>query len=272
MQVMLAVLAVWGAYVTGVHVVGGARRVVAPLQRSDVEPFARGVLLVVWHMVTWALALLTGAVALAAFAPRYGDLVVLGGLQAGGFAVVFLVVAKRELGAAIRLPQWLLLGPLAVGLLATLTARPAAIAAGLLVLLLAAAHVAWASGTPWPARDGLQLAAHVLPPSGRRRGAKLPSRALTLLVAAVLGAMSACLLVPQLGGWAATVMRYAVLAVSAVFAARGVGGLVYGAARREAGAAAGGTRSPFFVYDRLMYSPGCLLIAALAAVSTTGVR
>ena len=261
---------------------GGEKRVVKPLRDSTVDPFARGVLLVVWHMVTWALLTLTGAIALAAVSPRFGDLVAFAGLQAAGVSAVFVLVARRELGAAIRLPQWLLLGPLALGLLATQTDRPAAVAAGALVGLIGIGHLAWALGAPWPARDREQLAAHVIPRSGLARSglarsglarsglarSGLPSRAMTLAVTFVFLATSLCLVAPEVVvGRLVPGSHGLVIAIATVFALRGVGGLLYWSRRRES--RGGGAPSPFFGYNRFMYSPGCLFIAALAVASVT---
>lgn len=262
---MLIILAVWSGYITCVHTFGGARRVVAPFREAAIEPFARGTMLVVWHMVTWSLVTLTGALALAAFAPRFHDLVAFAAIQMAGFAVVFFVTSRRELGAGISLPQWLLIGPLALGLAATELPRSAALAAAVLVGLIGLGHLAWAFGAPWPARDRAQLTAHVFPrvdggggSSDRaKRFARLPSRSITLFVTLVFLVMSACL--------AATASRGAVLGIAAIFALRGVGGLLYWSRRRERSA----LPSPFYVYNRFMYSPGCLLIAALAAASVT---
>lgn len=284
MQTTLILLATWTGYITALHLVGGEGRVVKPLRAGKVDPFARGVLLVVWHMVSWALLTLTGAIALAAFSPRFGDLALFAGVQAAGFAVVFAVLARRELGAAIHLPQWLLFGPLALGLLATRTERPAAVAAGVLVGLIGVGHLAWALGAPWPARDREQLAAHVMPRSGLPRHggvgrvgrvgrvgsalpAGLPSRAMTLAVTLVFLAMSVCLVAPEVVGRFVPGSHAVVIAIATAFALRGVGGLLYWSRRRES--RGGGPPSPFFVYNRFMYSPGCLFIAALAAASVT---
>ncbi len=267
MRPTLVVLALWAGYITLVHVLGGARRVVTPLREAAVEPFARGTLLVVWHMVTWALVTLTAAIAVAAVDSRFENLVMFAGLQATGFSAVFVITSRRELGAAIRLPQWLLLGPLAFGLLATITDRSAALAAGALVGLIGLGHLAWALGVPWPARDRAQLSAHMLPRAGASRlPSRLPSRAITLVVTAVLFAMSACLVAPDLVAHVVPGVRWLVVAIAAVFALRGIGGLAYWTRRRESGPDA--APSPFFVYNRVLYSPGCLLIAALAATSS----
>lgn len=144
MKPTLVVLALWSAYVTAVHVFGGRTRVLRPFREATVEPFARATMLVVWHIATWGLAMLTGTLALAAFVPGLEGVVAFTGVQVFGFAAVFIVTSRRELGAAIRLPQWLLLGPLACGLLATTFAQPGAITAGILLAALGVGHVlAW---------------------------------------------------------------------------------------------------------------------------------
>jgi Protein of unknown function (DUF3995) len=256
MRLTLLVLALWAAYVTALHTSGGERRIVQPFRRARVAPpFVHGMVLVVWHMVTWALVTLTAAIAVAAWSPHGPALVILAAAQVAGFTVVFLVTSRRELGAALRLPQWLLLGPLALGLAATAAPRPGAVAAAILVALVGIVHVVWALGSPWPAADREELTAHVFPSSGRhQRSARLPSRAITLGVAAAFFTMSACLVRPGASRWL-------VLGIALVFAARGAGGLFLWRQAR------GAPSSPFHVYNRLMYSPCCLLVAALAAAS-----
>lgn len=195
-------------------------------------------------------------------------------LWAGYVAAVFILTTRGELGAVIRRLRRALLGPLALGLLATQTARPAAFVAGVLVGLIGVVHLAWAFGAPWPARDRERLVACVMPRRGEshlegslRSG--FPSRAMTLAVTCAFLGMSACLLVPETVARVVPGVRWLVLTVAAVFALRGVVGLVYWSRRRES---PGRTPSLFFVYNRIMYSPACLLIATLAAVSATSVR
>ena len=158
-----------------------------------------------------------------------------------------------------------------VGLLAAQSARPAAVASGALIGLIGGVHLLWVFGTPWPARDREQLVAYVMPRHGRsllesKPGSGFPSRAATLAVTCGFLAMSACLLTPPdalarlvPGG------RWLVLAIAGVFAMRGAFGLVYWSRKRESIL---GKPSVFLVYNRLVYSPACLLIAALAAAST----
>ncbi len=48
----------------------------------------------------------------------------------------------------------LLLAPAVLGLVAMQTARPAAVAAGVLIALIGLGHLAWALGVSWPALIG----------------------------------------------------------------------------------------------------------------------
>gem|GEM_PF-463836 len=251
--VTAAALAVWAAYVTGVHVFAGARRVLAPMVRAEMPAFARGTAVVVWHVVSWVLASIAVATAAAAFVPGGRALLAFAAVLAGGSTVIFVRGAKTSLGGAIRLPQWMLLGPLAVGLAAAafVPDHAAGVAVGLLLALVSAAHVAWAFGASWPARDAAELAAHVLPADAKRaRTPTLPSRAATLAVAVVLAFMAVSIVVVR-SPWPA-------VTIGGLFAARGLFGLIYPAWAR--------TRGPFGVYNRIMYSPACLLVATLAFI------
>jgi hypothetical protein len=269
MQATYAVMAVWAAYVGSVHIFGGEMRVVRPLRLAHVERFARGTLLAVWHMVTWALLTLTIAIALAAATPRLKDLIIFAGIQAAGFAAVFVAIARRELGAAIRLPQWLLLGPLAIGLLSAATPRPGAIAAGAMIGLLGLLHFAWALGFDWPARDRQELSAHVLPTTiAQTRAGRFAPRSMTFVVTFAFVAMSACVVAPELLGAAFPIRQSSLLAtIAGIFTLRGVGGLLYWAKRREPKASPVRPPSTFVLYNQIVYSPCCLLIAALIVAS-----
>lgn len=246
--IMLLVLALWAAYVTCVHIFGGARRVVAPFRHAEVDRFSRSTMLVVWHGTTWMLLTVTATFAIAAFVPAFQSAAMLGALQALGFAIVFLVTARRELGASIRLPQSALLGPMALGALTALVGarHGGPVAAGALVAAIALGHLAWTFGAAWPARDAEQLAQFVLP-----GGTRLPHRAVTGLVAVGLAAVSASLFAFGFTGRA----RALALAAAVVFALRGLAGYVVFARSPR----------PFSIYDRVVYSPGCLFIAALVA-------
>ena len=145
--------------------------------------------------------------------------------------------------------------------------------AGGLVGLLGLLHLVWALGAPWPARDREQLAAYVMPQVMPGQGARarlrgdFPSRAMTLAAMCAFFAMSACLVAPEIVARLLPGARWLVLGIAAVFALRGGGGLLFWSRRRESTRRA--APSPFFRYNRRFYSPACLVIATLAAVSAT---
>jgi Protein of unknown function (DUF3995) len=261
MQTTLTIMSVWAFYVLSVHLFAGEYRVVRPFRGAEVEPFARGTMLAVWHLVTWSLLALAVSVSAAALTHRLQTLVVFAGILSLGYSCAFATVSKRELGAAVRLPQWLLLGPLAVGLFATESGRPAAIAAATLIALLGLAHIAWLFGVSWPARDRGELAKYVLPPSPKARPLPMPGAAATTTVALVLLSIAATLLCPD---WLAGRSRPVALGIAFMFFSRALFGWLYWAPSRFKSPA------PFLAYDRWIYSPGCALIAALVGASAVG--
>ena len=108
-------LAVWSLYIVFVHVVGGGKRVLAPMLEATLPPFARATLIVVWHVTTMLLVLLAGMIAAAPFVTSPLPLLVLAIVLTVGFSVVFIRTARSELGAArsgspsgcsSRRPRW----------------------------------------------------------------------------------------------------------------------------------------------------------------------
>ena len=101
-------------------------------------------LFVVWHMVSFLL----GTTALLARVPRDAHpnpaLRFFAAAQLAFAAGIFIVRGQRTLGAGFALPQWILLGPLALAI-----AFPNEAAAATMVLL-ALLHVAWAFGVTFP--------------------------------------------------------------------------------------------------------------------------
>jgi Protein of unknown function (DUF3995) len=254
----LLVVAAWALYVAAVHVRGGTPRVISPLRGADLPDFARATLVVVWHATTLTLLVLAGSVVAAALSSHARPLLAFGLVQACGFGLIFWRVARREIGEPIRLPQWLLFGPLALALASSFTSHPAAVAASAMLVTLGLAHVAWAAGSAWPARDGAQLASYVVPEgfAARGGGRALPSRAATASVAVSLFGMAVAALAPAFDARA----RGGALAVSALFALRGVFGLLYTPWSPRA------SRQPFAVYNRVLFSPACLFVAAIIAL------
>ena len=133
-------------------------------------------------------------------------------------------------------------GPLTLALVAVLTAI------GLL-------HLGWAFGLVWPGTDQASLAATVV----GTRGAGMPSRIPTLLVAAAI--LTGAALVFVVGarvfrtGPAAAVALLAYLGLTAVFLLRGLSVFAPVVWRYAEG-------TPFHRLNQLVYSPLCLLIAA----------
>ena len=234
-------------FTLGVHGLAGQQRVVVPLLRGEVEPFARATLVVVWHMVTWTLALASAALLLAAFtAPAYAFAV---GVLCLGYALIFAWVAQRSFGSAIRLPQWILLGAVGVFALAGSAANPG-VSKGALAGVLGAlgfVHALWALGIAWPSRDAEGLAMAVI---GRRHG---PSALACWVVAFGLSAVGALLVVP-----APRAVRFC---IAGVFVLRGTLGFFEPAFRREI------RGTPYLVYSRYMYTPVALAIG-IAIAST----
>ena len=232
-------------FTLAVHGLVGQQRVVVPLLRGDVEPFARATLVVVWHMVTWTLALASAALLLAALtAPAYAFGV---GVLCSGYALIFAWVGQRAFGAAIRLPQWILLGAVGVFALAGSAASPGVCAGTLggVLFALGFVHALWALGVAWPSRDQESLAMAVV---GRKQG---PSALACWVVALGLSALGALLVVP-----APRAVRFC---IAAVFLLRGTLGFFEPLFRREI------QGTPYLVYSRYMYTPLALAIGVAIA-------
>jgi hypothetical protein len=217
-----------------VHLVAGQRFVVAALDAA-IEPFARATLLVVWHMVTWTLLLCAFALW---FADRRSAFLV--GALCAGYAGLFIAVAQRELQAAIRLPQWILLGAVAVFAFAGALEVGPSHAAAVLLASLALVHLGWALGVTWPARDRESLALAIIGRPVR------PSAFACVLVAACLSGMIWLLVVPN-PAWVR-------LIIAAIFIARGTLGFVEPMVRSEI------IGTPYLSYSRFMYTPLALAI------------
>jgi hypothetical protein len=221
-------------FAAAIHAFVGHRRVMTQLQASALDPFARATLTAIWHMVTWTFLVLAGGF-VAGGLVRGGDAIRIGaGLLAGGDAVILVVVAQRTFGAAIRLPQWIILGALGVYALIPRFAT-AALLGGLAVV-----HVAWALGARWPARDKHGLAMATI----GRRASSGPVACLTVAVA--VAGMTLALVVGPPPWLRAT--------IAAIFIARGTIGFVERWLRREI------RGTPYEAYSLLMYTPLALSI------------
>jgi hypothetical protein len=120
------------------------------------------------------------------------------------------------------------------------------------LLAIAAVHANWARGSAWPAPTHQHLAQAVI-----GRSSMPPPRASLAVAAALIAAGAIVAGVPGRGG---RMQRTGVAGVTAVLGLRGIVGLM-GRMPHE-------KRSPSFArWNRRLYSPLCLLLAALCAAS-----
>lgn len=268
MNVWFLLAAVLALLTSLLHAVGGERTIVRPLRR-DVDPARFAVIDVVWHMITWHL--LVTAIALAVMAFRSIDLLAdLLIVQWMGYVVTFLTLSIRRFKRALALPQWTLF--LALSVLTAAGAHPwpstpqlasaSALLSSVILSAIAALHVHWALGGLWPGHDRASLAQTVLggPPSAR-----LPGKALTLLVALALFGSAA--LVLHVSGWIPVpalppaLARAACWSLVGVLLVRGVFGF-FGTLLRPSTVG-----TPFARWNRVLYSPLCLGLSGLVAVA-----
>lgn len=221
-----------------------------------------------WHLLTWQFAVLGLASIFAAWlpSPTATTITLLVGASAVGHAAIMLVVGWRYFGDPWHLPQWTLFVPMAACSLAapyvgaitsSLAAGIAAALAAVLFSAIAGLHVAWALGSPFPARDRDALVATVV---GAPIGSPMPGRVATVVVAVGLVLMA---------GWTAAQgglvpspvpapwLRAGSLAIVVIFGLRGIGGFFEPALRPSI------RGTPYVRLSRWIYSPLALLIAAL---------
>ena len=140
-----------------------------------------------------------------------------------------------------------------------LTVSPARLVAAGTLAALAALHAAWATGSPWPARDRRRLAQLV---AGTEQ---MPGRAQCTAVACALVTSSA--LVAGLGG-ERSIARLARGVVCGAFLVRGGAGLTGSTQHLVSW-----TPGPEFVRrDRRWYGPLCLGIGVAVATSLARIR
>lgn len=106
---LVAIFSFW------LHTVVGHLQVFRPMQRLGGSPIARGTTAVCWHLTTFllgaqAIYLAAAAIGNFEFIALTWTLVVLNGAAAG----LFLAVSRGAYGRWTTLPQWSLLGPIAI--------------------------------------------------------------------------------------------------------------------------------------------------------------
>lgn len=235
---MIRVAAAFALYTACVHLFGGQKRVVAPMEQASFPAFARSTLFVVWHITSFLL------VTIAVVLGWFGDAIdpalrLVLAAQSGFAALLFLVRAQQVHGGGFPLPQWILLGPLALAIAAPRFAAPVVLVA------LAVVHVAWVFGVAWPSPSTKVAPTYVI---GWPESSRLPSTPATLTVAATLVGMAAVTLQGP---------RWAALATAAVLGLRGV----YGPFERWIRPSI--VKTPYLLLSAAFYSPLCLFLAAL---------
>lgn len=241
------------------HTFVGGRLVLAPVFAAKLSRLARGTMAAGWHFITYFLALNVVAAAFAAFPGNDTNLLLALALLNLPFAILFLSVSLFHFRSLSKLPQSSLLGT--IGLLAllayffpiTLPIKVGfALAAMLALLMIAAIHVAWAFGSPWPAANHQDLIELVV---GQERDQPFPGRAMTLAVAALLcvaaGLTLATALMPD-----SRLLQNLTWLLALVLALRGCLGFFEGRLRPWT------RRLPYHHWNRVLYSPLCLLLAA----------
>jgi len=108
-----------------VHTVAGHFNPVLPFLRAELDATVKATLYACWHMVTVTLVLSALALVGLGLSPGLAGASLLAAFLAGLYilyGLVFLVIGARwfRRGGLLRLPQWVLLGP--VGILAALGA------------------------------------------------------------------------------------------------------------------------------------------------------
>jgi hypothetical protein len=234
----MLILAAFALYVSLVHLVAGQKRVVVPLMADGIAAFPKSTLFVVWHMVSFMLVATAGMLVWLSAHPN-PPLRWFLAAQLAFAAAIFIVRASSAHGAGFALPQWILLGPLALCI--ALPDHGAAIT----LLLLALLHVAWAVGMVFPSPSRELAPTYVI---GWRAGAAMPSRGATVVVAIALVAMAYASLVGP---------RWSAFLVAAVLLGRGSFGFIEGRVRPSI------SKTPYKLLSRAFYSPLCLLLGAV---------
>ncbi len=236
------VLSAFTLYVSFVHLIMGQKHVVVPLEADAIAPFPKSTLFVVWHMVSFTLV---GTAVMLVYLEAHPNpplrLFLAAELAFG--AAIFIARAARVHGAGFALPQWILLGPLALCI-----ALPRA-GAPLTLVLLALMHVGWAAGMVFPSPSRELAPTYLI---GSRAGGLAPGRLATVLVAVTLCAMAYA----SLNG-----PRWAALIVAAVLLTRGAFGWIEGRVRPRI------AKTPYRFLSRAFYSPLCLLLGAVTLSS-----
>lgn len=108
------------ALTTAVHVLAGTPEIMGPIQNADLPPVAKSTAMVVWHMISLLLGVMTLALAYLARRPNAALALFILALQLS-FAALFMFYTLSTFGALFALPQWTVFALVAVLIIA---ARP----------------------------------------------------------------------------------------------------------------------------------------------------
>jgi hypothetical protein len=103
-----------GLAMTGIHVFIGGRLIAAPLLASNLADLPKFTLYLCWHGITIVLGGLALAFADGLFWRKRRDVVLIASVIAGLFAFLSLSIGLFTRQSPLDLPQWLVLGPMAV--------------------------------------------------------------------------------------------------------------------------------------------------------------
>lgn len=115
MNPYFTVAAILSAGVLAAHLFGGGRFYVRPLLAApDLHPVPKYVHYYCWHLVSMVLAAMAVCFGLAAVDPGARDLAVLMTILAAGFTLWSLALVSWKRQRFLRMPQWALLGSVAL--------------------------------------------------------------------------------------------------------------------------------------------------------------
>lgn len=268
MDTLLVLTGVLGLLAAVVHGGLGGRVILRPTLAAALPRLIQATQHGAWHVITWHFAVLGAAAIVAVWlpAPAATAIAWVVGASAVGHAAIMFATGWRYFGDPWHLPQWTLFVPMAACSLAAphadaIPAGTAAVVAAALAAVLFSAiaglHVAWALGSPFPARDRDALVATVV---GAPIGSPMPGRVATVVVAVGLvlmawwtAAQGGLVPSPVPAPW----LRAGSLAMVVIFGLRGIGGFFEPALRPSI------RGTPYVRLSRFVYSPLALLIAAL---------
>lgn len=267
---VLTTMTAFAAIVTWwIHTFIGGQRVLNPLITSEIAGFPKAVMMVCWHAITYFLGVMALGLTWASFNHHHSahDLVLWGSIAMTlPFALGFIVVGKQRFNRWFVLPQFYLLGGISILSACSLfffkvldAQMVLGMGLGVVLSILAAIHVIWAFGSPWPVKTQQELVALVV---GMPAGKPFPGKLATMGVGMMLGVSGCVLIYTSLLGIQTNMLNTGLWSLACVFCLRGLVGYLDTLLRPW-------TKSlPFRYWNRVLYSPISLMmgLTALAMV------